>query len=856
MKQRLVMSGMSPSVAQCPHKPVRLRPKTTSDLQKSLKLAANEKDVENAFRTAMSAIFPGKTRSPFKVDGLLECDDIRSLLEFKHDWDLKQKVQQCSVLIQALFYIKKFEATGKKLPTTVFVGDVNECFCVKTDALVKYLSKPIDWTVAPSAAHSRNADVLQAMVDDQDILPFVFDVHGKSFDFGAVVENVRLLGQGVVHAVKITKDNVVEIFNYWRTNVLTDPALDHSPGLFGNSEAKAITARQSDIFFACLTDRDGTYLHPRKKNCLISRGKEVKVNANQHRSFFAHFSQVLSPSEMDVLVGNKDRIIEEVSRRREGAFFTPTLWVNEAHVMMDEALGANWRDECVVWDCASGTNNLTRDFKFKELYCSTLNQGDVDTVRDMGYNPGSTVFQYDFLNDMGPGGLCDLGPKAPEGLRKALAAGKKIVFLINPPYGTSGEMKQGSKQKTGISASACSSSMKQAGMGSDSQQIYAQFVYRISMLVKGSNASLAAFIPPSMFSSVRLSAVRKMLYSTFRFKSGMMFKASHFADVQSTWGISFSIWVHGTTDATQLKLQMKDVSSEFAVETIGVKTVYEPEEQASSWVREMIGKNTVEAVPLGSATVVKHQRDGALSTSAIAYMVLKGNNIYKNREGVYLLSSYGSDGHGVSVTPMNFDRAIAVFAARRVLEEDWFNWQDEYLVPHAASPAGPLNQAYKQWVNDAVVYSLFNGKSQQSALRGIQYKGKSWDIANQFFFLAHGEMQALADKAGFHELYQDCKAHGAPRHVATLLETLPLSKDAQGVLEAARALVRASMGNRKMWHADHPELHLQAWDAGHAQLKPLYKAMHKEEYAAFVALYKDFEARMRKGVYEFGFLRE
>jgi len=310
--------------------------KTTSTLRKSLSIAQSEKDVENAFRAALSEFFPSKTSSPFKVDGLLEDElsDVRSLLEFKHGWNLKHKVEQSGVLIQALFYIKKFELAGKKLPTTIFVGDDSECFCMRSEALIKYLASPIDWSTAPSDARNKHAAVLQAMVDDQNILPFVFDINRKMFDFGEVVDQIKMLSKGVVYSVKITKDNMVEIFNYWRTNVLTDNRYDHQQDLFDSKDDNAIrtiTSRQSDIFFACLTNKDETYLHPNKKNILVCRGENIKVNSDQHKSFFAHFSQVLSPSEMDVLTGNKDRIIEEVSRRRTGAFFTPTLWVNESH---------------------------------------------------------------------------------------------------------------------------------------------------------------------------------------------------------------------------------------------------------------------------------------------------------------------------------------------------------------------------------------------------------------------------------------------------------------------------------------------------------------------------------------------
>jgi len=153
------------------------------------------------------------------------------------------------------------------------------------------------------------------------------------------------------------------------------------------------------------------------------------------------------------------------------------------------------------------------------------------------------------------------------------------------------------------------------------------------------------------------------------------------------------------------------------------------------------------------------------------------------------------------------------------------------------------------------VYSLFNTSSQQSSLRGIAYKGKKWDILNQFFFMDCDEIKTLANKTMFQALYEDAKAFGADRHVNALLKQTALSPDAKEVLEAAKTLVAKSMDMRKTWHEEHPEHHLNAWDAGWAQMKPMLKEAFKDEYKKFTDLYKKFEDRMRKGVYEFGFLK-
>jgi hypothetical protein len=72
----------------------------------------------------------------------------------------------------------------------------------------------------------------------------------------------------------------------------------------------------------------------------------------------------------------------------------------------------------------------------------------------------------------------------------------------------------------------------------------------------------------------------------------------------------------------------------------------------------------------------------------------------------------------------------------------------------------------------------------------------------------------------------------------------------------AGALIAKTIQTRKLYHDEHPEYHLNAWDAGWAQMKPMLKEFHKEEYTEFVKKYKKFEDRMREGVYKFGFLKD
>lgn len=68
---------------------------------------------------------------------------------------------------------------------------------------------------------------------------------------------------------------------------------------------------------------------------------------------------------------------------------------------------------------------------------STLDQADVDVMKATKTCVSAERFQYDYLNDdITDDGHIDytLTNKIPERLRKAIAEGKKILVLINPPY--------------------------------------------------------------------------------------------------------------------------------------------------------------------------------------------------------------------------------------------------------------------------------------------------------------------------------------------------------------------------------------------------------------------------------------
>ena len=484
-----------------------------------LYMAVNEKDVENIYRHSFMNKFKDMDiTSPFGCDGfgVSKSEKIRVLMEYKNDLQLSQKSEQVKVLAQSIFYIKKFYDKGIIPPSTIFVGDRNECFAIHVNDVVKYLEMDLNWSTAPSAAH-RIPELVVALMNDENINPFIF----HSDNFQQCIDKVKDLTDNVQRKVLVTQKNITEVFRYFEEKVL-------------GKRVKLNTNEKANLFVQLLINKDDNFLHPTKRVKMVmtkSFGNVSVQSREGFESFFAHFASSYSPSQKEKLTAVVDRIVEDTTRRKQGEFFTPAIWVDKAHEYVASVYGENWKEEYVVWDPAWGTGNLTRDYKFKELYVSTLNQSDIDTADQMAYNPEATKFQYDFLND-------DY-EKLPEGLRKAIEEGRQIIVLMNPPYGTANENSTiEGKQKAGISDTKVKIEMTNENMGKSKEQLYSQFLYRL-MKYDG-KINLCMFTPPLYLSGSSFKKVRQYLLSKVTFTKGFLMDAANFADVKS-WGLSFSI---------------------------------------------------------------------------------------------------------------------------------------------------------------------------------------------------------------------------------------------------------------------------------------------------------------------------
>lgn len=811
-----------------------------SKFYEEIKSSLIEREVEDVYNKGINLYFPEVAIThPFACDGFLDTITnshkiLKLIIEYKLDELLKSSVGRAKVLVQVLYYMKRFEQNGMILPNVCMVGDVNECFVLHTNPLLQYLDEEIDWNIAPSEAHKYNAELVMKIAENEEINPFVFDID-NNFSFKEVAEKIVNLADNIHRYVRVTEHNIANIFDYFTKNVVKDTKKIAPNDLVA-------------IFMGVITDKDNYYKHPTKANILVTPNKEIQINGKGFDSFFSYFDRVYTPQEKNKFAEISDRLVEDTKRRNTGEFYTPTLFVDYAHDMLTKKFGEDWKEKFVVWDNCCGTKNLTRDYHFKELYCSTLENAELEI--SSRYNKEATSFQFDFLNDS--------LDKLPEGLRYSFEDNKPIIFLINPPYATASNMgtKEDSKGK-GATATMISNEMVAKKLGNASNNLYAQFLYRIAEIKKQynlTNVHIGLFSPTLFLTGSKFTSFRNNLLNEFAFDNAVQFRASHFADVADNWGISFSVWSCGETfDKHNFNYNLID-NIDGEIKVVGQKTIYNIDNKitAKDWQKEPIkGIKVVEKPTMSSALVIKEGKNSntKIAENALGCYLNVANNVEHNATFVALYSSSdSSNANGISILPENFGRIMCNFASRKLIDCTWVNSKDEYLAPNEEHPA------YKEFENDSIIYSLFHSASNQSSLRDVEYKGKKWDIKNEFFFMGKDEIAELANQNYFDYCYEDCRKSDE-RYVYNLLKNIELSAEAQAVLDKAKELVVKSFKYRSLFNEEHPEYQITNWDCGWYQIKAVVKEYMPNEYKEFNELYKKLADKMRPMVYELGFLK-
>lgn len=911
-----------------------------------LKKATNEdKQVNPAYVQEIKKVLPkvsnGSTRietdtiiyPEIKTDGIFRCyyiDNENGIempyllhIECKLDVDFSIPTERANVLLQVCSYLKQikdsivgysgtWESLGTSLPKVIVLGSKINCMALPSNLLISFAMNKIEGFKSASTAYTKaeNKWLIEQIANDGSIQAqsIIYDTSDKDC-ITRLCEEIVKLGKGLKITDDLNEHTVSLAFDFFDMYVLD-----------AKSASKLSSREKVDLFIGTFFNEEFEETTSRGQSSadkLKIHGVEVKVNPDKYNQFKILYNmREYSRLEQKEITAITDRLIEDTDRRRKGDFYTPSIWVDEAHKLLDKNLGENWRDEYMVWDCAWGTGNLTRDYQFNDLYCSTLQQEDLNIATR--YNKNAVKFQYDFLNDdveemesiktefarplqfkdginmsaMEPflnftkySMAIDKGYMTHEegqiaydkalGLLKSTKLykcaptlidrllgdddnePKKLLFLINPPYAGSGSMtnKSGTNAKESISESLIVELMKDNKFGG-TNQLYIQFIYRIICIRQlfGNNVVLGLFSPSSVMNGVKFEGARQGLSKlSMGYADGFMIQASNFADVADNWAISFTLW---NGESKQQLLSVMD-NSDGKATCIGKHELkmIESKEKALNWIKTKRGE-TKPVVKMTSAINLAYE-DAVIDKDALAIAMMDMNIIESNAVRCAIMQAPTRARWSIiDIKEDNFDRVISYFSARKMIigqYATWVNSKDEYMIPNIS------DDRYSQWQNDCIVYSLFGNALNTSSMRNISYKGKTWNIQNEFFWMSVKEIANLA--GGLYSkddintaIEDDIEAFGKERFVYKKLQTVTLSPDAQAVLDKARELLKSSFKYRKQFNQAHPEYHINTWDAGWYQIKGLLKEYDPDGLKQFNKLYKQLEDRMRPLVYELGFL--
>jgi hypothetical protein len=792
---------------------------SANSLYEKLKLARTEEDVKDIYIKALGL----KNYSKNLID--IQTNEI---------WfEAKDKpTSSYKMFTQLLHYVQKALNTGEHIPPFLAVIDTEKAALMKTADVLPFLKKKtIKWGKSASQYPKEALDEVSAYIGTY-FVSFKLSTHEEEF----VATVKAAIKSGDIIRTQITPDNLKQVFDKWVE-------------MIGREVVGAPEDQYALLFFADIMS-DGTVsthdnlpaqlLHKNNAPVFELGGKLYELGRKEgYRRFWAIYHRPPKSEYRDYLLERRDSLIPLDERSFKGAYYTPLQVVDKAYDKLTETLGDHWQKNYIVWDMCCGVGNLeVKHSNPRNVFMSTLDQADVDVMRATKTCVAATRFQYDYLNDdITDDGRIDysLTNKLPPALQAAIASGKKILVLINPPYAEAASAVN-ADSKQGVAKNNVSASMME-NYGSATRELFTQFLARIAQELP--TATVA------MFSKIKY--VNAQFFEKFRqqwngqFLDGFIVHSKAFDGLKGDFPIGFLIWKTNQqskkTPITHIEVEVLDKKAR----PVGNKSFYNMPiaYYLNFWIKRPKA-NKKEVIPLTNAITPAIKKDFKnWSDSGIAYLTAKGNDV-QNANATYILSSraYGDSG-GVYITPDNLWQAAIVFSVRRLIKPTWINDRDQFLQPTA-----PLSEEFK---SDCLLWMLFNGSNLTASADDLEWNGQKWSIVNHFIPFTEA-------------------AVGAPDRfesdfMVRYLADKTLSPQARAVLDAGQELWRAYFTETPP-HAVREEYKLNRADVGWYQIRNTLKKRNTAgdsapvSFTAFEAAYRTLTDKLVPQVYTLGFLRD
>lgn len=788
----------------------------------ALERAKTEEDVKDAYIAALGLKKYNK--------GLI---DIRA----EEIWFEAKEAATPPVLMfaQLLFYVRDAQKKGEHIPPFLAVIDREKAAIMETaKALPIMADKSIKWPKSASQVDKTVAAQAAPYIETHFVV-YKIDTHEKEF-IQAVKAAVK---KGELVRTPITPDNLRQVFDKWVAMIGRE--------LDGVDESDYALLFFADIMHdgvkAAMSNLPARLLHEGDKPLFLLNGQTYELMSDRgYRHFWAIYHRPPEEAYRHYLLERRDSLLPLDERSFKGAYYTPLHVVDKAYDLLAETLGKNWQEKYVVWDMCCGVGNLeVKHSNHRNIYMSTLDKADIDVMTASRTCVAATKFQYDYLNDdITDAGEIDysLTNKMPAELRQAIAdikagkaGAKKILVLMNPPYGETGSgVGKGDINKKGIERSKINNSME---FGYASKELFVQFLARIQRELP--SATIAMFSTLKYVNAPNFEKFRE--HWKAKYLNGFVVHSKAFDGINGNFPIGFLIWDASTPEAiSNVTTNVLDKNGN----VLGRKTFYNLPSSGllNAWI-EKPRTNDELALPLANAiTISSNPRLKKSCDEMVGYFYASNNDLqHAGLETLVASSIYtGGNGGGLYVTSKNICQVAIVFAARRLIKPTWLNDRDQFL-----QPSEPLTDEFK---TDCLVWMLFNGSNLTAGANGLEWNDKTWSLVNHFIPFSEHQVEA----SGRFE----------SNFMAQYISELTLSPEAQNVLTEGKKLWR-------QYHATQfekrirDEYKLGRPDVGWYQIRKALEANADNETVDFVPFkeaYDALSAKLRPQVYTLGFLKQ
>lgn len=790
-------------------------------LYTQLQTAQSEEDVKDAYIQALGLKQYTK--------GLIDIQTREIWFEAKDS----DRLSSYAMFTQLLHYVQVALDKGEPLPPFLAVIDTEKAAIMKSADVLPFLAKKtIPWGKSASQFTQEALDEISAHIGTY-FVQFRIKTHEAEF-ISTVKAAIR---SGDIIRTQITPDNLKQVFDKWVSMV----------------GREIVGVREEDyalLFFADIM-HDGTVsthahlpaelMHKNGTPVFSLKGQNFELgNKEGYRQFWAIYHRPPKSEYRDYLLERRDSLIPLDERSFKGAYYTPLHVVDKAYDKLTETLGANWQKDYIVWDMCCGVGNLeVKHSNPRNLYMSTLDQADIDVMKATKTCVAAQRFQYDYLNDdITEDGQIDysLTNKVPAGLRRAIAEGKKILVLINPPYAEAANS-QGHEGKTDVAKTRMGALMNQADYGYAARELFVQFLARMAQELP--SATLAMFSKLKYVNAPNFEQFRERWNA--RYLGGFVVHSKAFEGLKGDFPIGFLVWKTDQRASTQTP--MREVVTEVLnkhAKPIGEKSFFNLPK--SSYLNIWMPRLKTDATHIPLKNAVQPQTGHAKVTSwradAIGYLLSNSNDLQNSGTLTALFSSVYSAGNGFHVTPANLEKATVVFAVRRLIKPTWLNDRDQFL-----QPTEPLPDEFK---TDCLLWMLFNGSNLTASANDLAWNGQKWSIVNHFIPYTEAEVDA-PDRFESDFMVQ-------------YLAGKTLSEEATAVLDAGRQLWRAFFAHTDV-RTVREQYKLNRPDVGWYQIRNALAERNKSgdtapvNFKPFEVAYEALTRKLRPQVFSLGFLR-